>query len=87
MALFKEEETPNYRGYMLKSELQREAQDYCDSSFTKPDKPGGTNRYTAWGSMSTLVTKELVLRQGNPVKLATISFNYVSMFYSMIFLS
>lgn len=51
---------------MLKSELLREAQDYCDASFSKPDNP--SSKYTAWNSMATLLNKELVLRQGNPGK-------------------
>ena len=40
------------------------AQPHCDSSFTAPSDP--SKFYTAWASMKTLETKELVYRFGRP---------------------
>ncbi|KAL2154414.1 hypothetical protein VTH82DRAFT_3090 [Thermothelomyces myriococcoides] len=51
---------------MPKAELIREAQPYCDSSFTAPSDPRGF--YTAWNSMKTLLQKELVYERGRPLK-------------------
>jgi crossover junction endonuclease MUS81 len=48
---------------ITKSRLISVAQDFCSSSFTQAE---GNKSYTAWSSMKTLVTKELVLEQGNP---------------------
>lgn len=57
---------------MKKAEIQEKAQDLCDSSFVKPD-PG--SHYTAWSSMSTIVKKGLVKRQGNPAKCINICYD------------
>ena len=51
---------------MTKSELIEEAQPHCDASFTAPADP--TKFYTAWNSMKTLITKELVFERGRPLK-------------------
>ncbi|KAL6240029.1 hypothetical protein BDW75DRAFT_196771 [Aspergillus navahoensis] len=51
---------------MTKAELIERAQPYCDSSFTAPTDP--TKFFTAWNSMKTLLTKELVYTQGHPLK-------------------
>lgn len=67
ITLLNQEEKPNYPGFMLKAELQLEAQPLCDKSFTRPD-PG--SHYTAWSSMSQLVKKDLVSRCSNPAKYA-----------------
>ncbi|XP_034242551.1 crossover junction endonuclease MUS81 [Thrips palmi] len=65
ITLLTQENSPNYPGFMLKSELQDAAQPLCDKSFTRPD-PG--SQYTAWSSMSTLVKKGLVNRCSCPAK-------------------
>ena len=52
---------------MAKADLQREAQQYCDSSFTVPSDP--TKYFTAWNSMKTLIEKELVCMVGGGLKL------------------
>lgn len=62
MAMIKKESGPGYRGFMTKSELQRDAQLYCDTSPSKRD----THQYTAWNSMKVLENKELVLRRSSP---------------------
>lgn len=51
---------------MTKAQLIERAQPYCDSSFTAPSDP--TKFFTAWNSMKTLLTKELVYTQGHPLK-------------------
>ncbi|CAL8115648.1 unnamed protein product [Orchesella dallaii] len=66
MALLKKECDADYRGYMTKSELQQDAQRYCDMSLTKPDSTKHSH-YTAWNSMKILTNKELVMKRGNPV--------------------
>ncbi|CAL8085032.1 unnamed protein product [Orchesella dallaii] len=67
IALLNKEGDSDYRGYMTKSELQTDAQRYCDSSMTKPDSKKNSH-YTAWNSMKILTKKELVMRRGgNPV--------------------
>lgn len=48
-----------------KDELQTKAQPYCDKVFVPTDK---SIRYTAWSSMSTLITKNLVQKTGRPAK-------------------
>ncbi|KAJ4296068.1 Crossover junction endonuclease mus81 [Collariella sp. IMI 366227] len=49
-----------------KAELIEAAQPHCDSSFSAPADP--TKFYTAWNSMKTLLTKELVYERGRPLK-------------------
>ena len=51
---------------LSKKDLIEIAQPLCDSSFTAPSDP--TQFYTAWKSMDTLVTKELVCTKGHPTK-------------------
>lgn len=65
VALYKESLRTDYEGFMLKKDLMKKGQVYCDKSFTKPD-PG--TFYTAWYSMRTLLDKSLVVRSGNPAK-------------------
>jgi crossover junction endonuclease MUS81 len=55
----------NSRG-LTKSELIELAQPHCDSSFTAPAQ--ANKFYTAWNSMKTLETKDLVFVQGRPTK-------------------
>lgn len=50
---------------MGKLDLIDSAQPYCNSSFTASE-PGSF--YTAWSSMKTLLTKELVYERGRPTK-------------------
>jgi crossover junction endonuclease MUS81 len=64
MALASIPEGAQHRG-LSKSDLQREAQPYSDSSFTVPSDP--TKFYTAWKSIDTLLNKELVCIVGKPV--------------------
>ena len=49
-----------------KNEAIRLAEGYCDSSFTAPSDP--TKFYTAWNSIKTLETKDLVYIKGRPLK-------------------
>ena len=51
---------------MTKADLIEAAQPHCDSSFSAPPDP--TKFYTAWNSMKTLLTKELVYERGRPLK-------------------
>ena len=51
---------------MDKPDLIETAQPHCDSSFTAPSEPG--KFYTAWSSMKTLITKDLVYETGRPTK-------------------
>ncbi|XP_065221680.1 crossover junction endonuclease MUS81 [Planococcus citri] len=65
ITLYQEQLKPTYPGFLKKAELQEKAQNLCDCSFVKPD-PG--SHYTAWSSMSTLLKKGFVKKQGNPAK-------------------
>ncbi|CAK8674479.1 unnamed protein product [Clavelina lepadiformis] len=65
ITLYKNNQLPNSNGYMKKAELQREAQPFSTKSFTVPD-PG--SQYTAWCSMSTLISKGLVKKYSNSPK-------------------
>ncbi len=49
-----------------KDELTRLAQPHCDSSFDVPSDP--TKFYTAWQSIKTLESKELICTKGHPAK-------------------
>ncbi|EXJ67461.1 uncharacterized protein A1O5_09474 [Cladophialophora psammophila CBS 110553] len=49
-----------------KPDLIELAQPHCDSSYTVPSDP--TKFFTAWKSMQTLETKELVCTRGHPTK-------------------
>jgi len=51
---------------MSKVDLINAAQPYTKSSFSAPDDPNGF--YTAWNSMKTLLSKELVYERGRPTK-------------------
>jgi hypothetical protein len=50
---------------MRKIDIMNKAQDLCDSSFTKKE-PGSW--YDAWSTMSTLITKFLVIKKGSPAR-------------------
>lgn len=65
IALYEKSLEPDYLGYMLKNDIIKAAQDKCDTSFTKA-QPG--TFYTAWSSMKTLITKNLVDKSNNPAK-------------------
>ncbi|KAM4017214.1 crossover junction endonuclease MUS81 isoform 2-T3 [Anomaloglossus baeobatrachus] len=65
LTLYKESKNPNFKGYMSKTELQREAQPLCDKSFTLTDP---SNKYTAWSSVGTLIQKELVIKTHSPAR-------------------
>ena len=54
-----------YDEWMTKAELQQSAQPLATKSFTVPNR--GTF-YTAWNSMATLLNKDLVQKQGHPVR-------------------
>ena len=51
---------------LSKTDLIEKAQPLCDSSFKIPSDP--TKFYTAWKSMETLLSKELVCTKGHPSK-------------------
>lgn len=51
---------------MSKQDLIDAAQPYSDSSFTAPSDP--SKFYTAWNSMKTLLSRELVYERGRPTK-------------------
>jgi hypothetical protein len=65
VALWKAEESGNYRGFMTKSELQSAAQPYSETSFTVPEP---NSHYTAWSSMSTMIAKQFVVKKGSPAR-------------------
>ncbi|XP_034020137.1 crossover junction endonuclease MUS81 [Thalassophryne amazonica] len=65
LSLYRESQLADGKGYMLKYELQTEAQHLCDKSLTVPE-PG--SKYTAWSSVSTLIQKNLVLKTHNPAR-------------------
>ncbi|RDL42307.1 Uncharacterized protein BP5553_02286 [Venustampulla echinocandica] len=54
----------NSHSGITKQETIALAEPHCDSSFTAPTDP--TKFYTAWGSMKTLVEKDLVYEKGRP---------------------
>jgi crossover junction endonuclease MUS81 len=51
---------------LSKADLIALAQPHCESSFTAPSDP--TKFFTAWNSMKTLESKELVCTKGHPTK-------------------
>ncbi|KAI9800485.1 MAG: hypothetical protein M1825_004033 [Sarcosagium campestre] len=51
---------------LAKSEIIAMAQPLCDSSFTAPSDP--SKFFTAWNSMKTLLSKELVYERGRPLR-------------------
>lgn len=57
---------PESNRALSKSELIELAQPHCDSSFTVGSDT--TKHYTAWSSMKTLESKELVCTKGHPTK-------------------
>ncbi|XP_063757299.1 crossover junction endonuclease MUS81 isoform X2 [Eleginops maclovinus] len=65
LTLYRESQIPGSKGYMFKMELQAEAQQLCDKSFTVPDLG---SKYTAWSSVSTLIQKNLVMKTHNPAR-------------------
>lgn len=65
LTMLRKSQNVNYSGSITKHEIIDNAKDLCDKSFTKPD-PGSF--YTAWSSMSNLISKNLVKKKGNPAK-------------------
>ncbi|KAK7103517.1 hypothetical protein V1264_018398 [Littorina saxatilis] len=65
LTLFRLAQDPNFRGFMTKAELARQAQPLADKSFTAPD-PG--SRYTAWSSVSVLIKKGFLTKESSPAK-------------------
>uniref|UniRef100_A0A3Q2D8R1 Crossover junction endonuclease MUS81 n=1 Tax=Cyprinodon variegatus TaxID=28743 RepID=A0A3Q2D8R1_CYPVA len=65
LTLYRQAQIPGSKGYMLKMELQTEAQSLCDKSFTVPDLG---SKYTAWSSVSTLIQKNLLIKTHNPAR-------------------
>lgn len=65
VTLYEQSLKADYAGFMLKNDLIKLGQRLSDHSFSRPD-PG--TFYTAWSSMTTLRSKNLVLRTGNPAK-------------------
>ncbi|MFT7802751.1 crossover junction endonuclease MUS81 isoform X2 [Arapaima gigas] len=65
LTLYRHCQIPGNKGFMLKMELQREAQPLCDMSFTMPNVG---SKYTAWSSISTLIQKDLLLKTHNPAR-------------------
>lgn len=51
---------------LTKAQTIELAQPHCDSSFSAPADPNSF--YTAWNSMKTLVTKDLVCEKGRPLR-------------------
>ncbi|KAI9858335.1 MAG: Crossover junction endonuclease mus81 [Vezdaea acicularis] len=51
---------------LTKVQLIAASQEHCDSSFTAPSDP--TKFHTAWDSMKTLISKDLVYERGRPLK-------------------
>lgn len=65
IALYRDRQSADGRGFMSKTELCNKAQELADKSFTVAD-PGC--RYTAWSSMGTLIKKGLVTKESSPAK-------------------
>ncbi|KAM6949276.1 crossover junction endonuclease MUS81 [Aplochiton taeniatus] len=65
LALYRQSQITDSKGFMFKLELQNEAQPLCDKSFSVPDLG---SKYTAWSSVSTLVQKELLVKTHNPAR-------------------
>lgn len=65
LAIYTESLKPTFQGFLLKTEVSKVGQKFCDKSFTKPD-PG--SYYTAWSSMKTLLDKGLVIKKSVPAK-------------------
>lgn len=56
---------------LTKQELIDRAQPHCDASFSAPSDP--KSFYTAWNSMKTLESKDLVYTKGRPTKKYTLT--------------
>ncbi|XP_065919147.1 crossover junction endonuclease MUS81-like isoform X2 [Dysidea avara] len=68
VALLKAQQNGDCGDYMVKKDLQKAAQPFCDASFTTPE-PGC--HYTAWSSVSTLIKKGLLTKSSTvPAKYA-----------------
>ncbi|KAK7505471.1 hypothetical protein BaRGS_00003216 [Batillaria attramentaria] len=65
LTLYRHAQDPDFRGFMTKAELCRNAQPLADKSFTMPD-PG--RRYTAWSSVSILIKKGFLTKESSPAK-------------------
>ncbi|CAF94056.1 unnamed protein product, partial [Tetraodon nigroviridis] len=65
LALYRESQISGSKGFMFKMELQTEAQQYCDKSFTVVNLG---SKYTAWSSVSTLIQRNLVIKTHNPAR-------------------
>ncbi|KAL3279187.1 hypothetical protein HHI36_016700 [Cryptolaemus montrouzieri] len=70
LTLYKTSLESNYQGFMYKKDIIKAAQCICEKSFTKSE-PGAF--YTAWNSMKTLLSKNLVRKESNPAKFSLTS--------------
>ncbi|KAF4626519.1 hypothetical protein G7Y89_g11641 [Cudoniella acicularis] len=59
----RDENAPNG---LTKQQTIELAQPHCDASFSAPSDP--TKFYTAWNSMKTLISKDLVYEKGRPLR-------------------
>lgn len=66
LAIWRARQNPDWPGFISKSQLQEGAQPLCDTSFVMTKDSSA--RYTAWNSMKTLKTKDLVKSWSNPAK-------------------
>jgi hypothetical protein len=62
---FENRASSEYATFVSKSDLIREAEKYCNTSFLIPQSG---SMYTAWASMKLLETKGLVDKTGHPAK-------------------
>ena len=65
IALFYNESSPNYKGYLTKDELIDAAQPFANQSM-RFSQPGTKVPYTGYSASSTLVKKELITKTSNP---------------------
>merc|ERR550532_3997977 len=68
IALFYNESSANYKGYLTKDELIDAAQPFANQSM-RFSQPGTKVPYTGYSASSILAKKELIVKSGKPHKI------------------
>lgn len=68
IALFYNESSPGYKGYLTKDELIDAAQPFANQSM-RYSQPGVKFSYCGYSASSILVKKELISKSKNPVQI------------------
>ena len=86
IALFYNESSANYKGYLTKDELIDAAQPFANQSM-RFSQPGTQFSYNGYSASSILAKKELIIKSGKPHKIRYVIANYFQELVFSIYLN